>query len=150
MNATALSHLILCSSCGATNRVSGERLRESLTPVCGKCGAELHVSDYPVTVTDADFSSQVETSPLPVLLDMWAPWCAPCRMLGPVIDQIATEMAGRVRVAKINIDENQMTSARFNVSSIPTLIVFKGGREVDRMLGVQPKAEILRRLNRLI
>ncbi|MCG3160056.1 MAG: hypothetical protein JMDDDDMK_01088 [Acidobacteria bacterium] len=150
MNSTALSHLVRCSSCGANNRVSDERLRENLIPVCGKCGADIYGSAQPITVTDADFSSQVEASPLPVLLDMWAPWCAPCRMLGPVIDQIATELAGRVRVAKLNIDENQMVPNRFKVSSIPTLIVFRDGQEVDRMLGVQPKAEILRRLARLI
>ena len=150
MNATALSHLISCSNCGATNRVSDERLREYLTPVCGNCGAELPASAHPITVTDANFSSQVEMSPLPVLLDLWAPWCGPCRMLGPVVDQLARELAGRVRVAKINIDENQMTTARFQVSSIPTLIIFKDGREVDRILGAQPKSEIVRMLNRVI
>jgi len=150
MNATALLHPIRCSSCGSTNLVSEERLREHLAPVCGECGAELPASALPITVTDADFSNQVETSPLPVLLNMWAPWCVICKILWPVIDQIATELAGRVRVAKLNIDENQMTPARFNVRSIPTLIIFKDGREVDRMLGVESKLEILNRLNRLI
>jgi thioredoxin len=102
-----------------------------------------------VTVTDATFASEVERSPLPVLLDMWAPWCGPCRMVGPVIDELASELAGRVRVAKLNVDESPATAARFQVSSIPTLLVLKAGREVDRLVGVQPKAEIARRLQRV-
>ena len=76
--------------------------------------------------------------------------CGPCRMLEPVIEELATELAGRVRVAKLNIDENPKTAARYNVRSIPTLLVLKGGQEVDRIVGVQPKAEIARRLQRLI
>lgn len=92
----------------------------------------------------------MERFPLPVVLDLWAPWCQPCRVAAPILDALAVEMAGRVRVAKINIDENPATAARFNVQSIPTLLVFKGGREVDRMIGVQPKSEIARRLNQVI
>lgn len=88
-------------------------------------------------------------SPLPVLLDLWAAWCGSCRMVAPMLDELATELAGRVRVAKLNVDENPATAGRFNVVSIPTLLVLKEGREVDRIVGVQPKAEIVRRLARV-
>jgi thioredoxin len=83
------------------------------------------------------------------LLDLWAPWCGPCRTLAPILDEVAAEMAGRVRVAKLNVDENPITAGRFGVRGIPTLLAFKGGREVDRIVGLQPKTEIVRRLERL-
>jgi thioredoxin 2 len=143
------AQLIHCSSCGATNRVPAQKLAQGLKPVCGRCKTALPIDNKPVTVTDATFGTEVERSPLPVLLDMWAPWCGPCRMIAPVLDELASEMAGRVRVAKLNVDENPATASRFNVMSIPTLLVLKGGREMERIVGVQPKTEILRRLERL-
>jgi len=85
-----------------------------------------------------------------VLLDMWAAWCGPCRTMAPMIDELASEMAGRVRVAKLNVDENPRTAARYNVRGIPTLLALKGGQEVDRIVGVQPKSEIVKRLERLV
>src|SRR3954451_21754066 len=145
----AQTQLIRCPSCGATNRVPVEKVEQGLQPVCGRCKTPLPVPGKPVTVTDATFAAEVERSPLPVLLDLWAAWCGPCRMIAPVIDELASQMAGRVRFAKLNVDENPATAARFNVSSIPTLLVLKAGREVDRLVGVQPKAEIARRLARV-
>ncbi len=142
---------IRCPSCGATNRISeaaGEKIRAGLTPVCGRCKTRLAAGPGPLTVTDATFSAEVERSPLPVLVDMWAPWCKPCRMMAPTFDELATEMAGRVRFAKLNVDENPTTASRFNVRSIPALLVFEGGREVDRIVGAQPKSEIAGRLRR--
>jgi thioredoxin 2 len=141
--------LVRCPSCGAANRVPRDKILAGLAPVCGRCKTPLPVGQKPVTVTDATFAAEVEGSPLPVLLDMWAPWCAPCRMVGPVVDELAGELAGRVRVGKLNIDENPATATRFGVNSIPTLLVFKGGREVDRLVGAHPKAEIARRLERV-
>ena len=144
------SVLIRCPLCGTTNRVQLERLESGIAPVCGRCKSTLPVQSKPVTITDATFALQVENSPLPVLLDLWAPWCGPCRTVGPVIDELSRELAGRVRIGKLNVDENPATASRFGVSSIPTLLVFKDGQEVDRLVGAHPKAEITRRLERLM
>jgi thioredoxin 2 len=146
----AETRLIRCPACGATNRVPLDKIAQGRQPVCGKCKAPLPADVAPVTVTDATFSVDVVRSPLPVLMDAWAPWCGPCRMIAPVIEELAREMAGRVRVAKLNVDENPATAARFNLRSIPTLLVLKGGREIDRIVGVQPKQEVARRLERAL
>ena len=141
--------LIRCSECGAANRVPREKIEQGLKPKCGRCKSPLSAQGgAPVTVTDATFAAEVERSPLPVLVDAWAAWCGPCRMIAPVIDELAAELAGRVKVAKLNVDENPAMASRFGLRSIPTLLVMKGGREVDRIIGVQPKQEILRRLER--
>jgi len=142
--------LIDCSYCGAKNRVPQEKLQAGLEPICGRCKKPLTARPRPLAITDATFADEVERSPLPVLVDMWAPWCGPCRQVAPVVEQLATELAGRMRVAKLNVDENPVTSARFQIQSIPALLVFKGGLEVDRIVGAQPKSEILRRVERMI
>ncbi len=144
------SQLIQCPSCGATNRVPLEKLSHGLKPVCGRCQTALVVDDKPMTVTDATFAAAVERSPLPVLLDMWEPWCGPCQMIAPVIEELAAEMNRQVRVAKLNVDENPATAARFNVRSIPALLILKAGREIDRIVGVHPKPEIVRRIKQVI
>jgi thioredoxin 2 len=141
--------MIACPACGATNRVPGDKVAQGLAPVCGKCKTPLPVG-RPQPVTDASFAQDVGRPPLPVLMDAWAPWCGPCHAIAPVIDQLATELAGRVRVVKLNVDENPRTAARFNLRSIPTLLVLKSGREIDRLVGVQPKQEITRRLEQAI
>ena len=90
-------------------------------------------------VTDATFESQVLQSALPVLVDMWAPWCGPCRMVSPVIDQIAQDNAGKLAAYKMNVDENPVTASKLGISAIPTVIMFKDGKEVQRMIGAQDK-----------
>ncbi|HLK69587.1 MAG TPA: thioredoxin [Bryobacteraceae bacterium] len=144
------TQMITCPSCGATNRVPLDKLRAGLAPVCGRCKAPLAASSDPVIITDSNFADQVENSRLPVMVDMWAPWCGPCRYLSPIVEQLAGELAGRVRIGKMNVDENPQTSGRFQVGSIPTLLIFQGGMEVDRIIGVHPKAEILQRLHAVI
>jgi thioredoxin 2 len=96
-----------------------------------------------VDVTDASFQSEVLACPIPVLLDCWAPWCGPCKMVAPVLDEIAREYAGKIKVAKLNVDNNPATASRFRTQSIPTMILFKNGREIDRLVGAAPKQQII-------
>lgn len=136
---------VACRSCGSPNRIEPERLRGGLEPVCGRCRARLPVSASPVEVTDATFDAEVLGSALPVLLDVWAPWCVPCRGMEPVVEEIASTLAGRLRVARLNLDENPEAAARLRIQGIPTFVVFADGREVTRMIGVRDRDELLRR-----
>ena len=97
-------------------------------------------------VTDATFSSEVLASGRPVLVDFWAPWCGPCRLVDPVVEQLAAEMGDRLAFVKVNIDDNIATSSRYSIFSIPTLLVFKEGREVERIVGFRRKEELATRL----
>jgi thioredoxin 2 len=142
---------IRCATCGALNRVPREKLAQGLRPKCGRCKEPLpDFAAAPLVVTDATFAAEVERSPLPVLVDAWAAWCGPCRTIAPAIDELAAELAGKIRVAKLNVDENPATASRFDIRSIPTLLVIAGGREVDRIVGAQPKQAIRARLDRLV
>jgi len=145
-----------CPKCGARNRVD-ERAAQMSQPVCGKCGATLPelassasgaFSGKPQAVTDATFVSDVieASSSAPVLVDAWAEWCGPCRMIAPALDQLAVESAGRYKIAKLNVDENPRTAAQFGIRSIPTLLIFKNGQLVDQIIGAAPKQTIAARL----
>ncbi len=104
----------------------------------------------PVVVTDATFDSQILQSPLPVLVDFWAPWCGPCRMVSPIVEEMGRQYAGRLRVAKINTDENPMHASQLGIMGIPTLIFFKNGREVDRVVGAVPRPTLLSHVEQVL
>ena len=143
--------IISCPNCGTKNRVDVESARQR-QPVCGKCGAALDVTASsaaakPITITDATFASEVlGARGVSVLVDYWAEWCPPCRMVAPVLDELAAESQGRYRIAKLNVDENPRTAAQYNIRSIPTMLVFRDGTVVDRLVGAQPKQAIAARL----
>lgn len=100
----------------------------------------------PVDVTQATFKSEVVDSDIPVVVDFWAEWCGPCQQLSPIIDEIAEEMDGQIKVAKVNLDEERELGALFQVLSIPTVLLFKGGQKVDEFVGLRPKPEIVSRI----
>ncbi len=143
--------IIACPKCGTKNRIPGNRL--SNKPVCGKCRAPLSAQsalDHPVEVNDQSFQREVLSFPGSVVLDCWAPWCGPCRMVAPILDQLAKEYAGRIKFAKLNTDENQRTAGQFFIQSIPTLLFFKEGKLVNRQVGALPKGEIEKYLRSLL
>lgn len=143
----------VCPQCGAKNRVD-EHASLDKQPVCGRCGTKLPdatrtTDGKPQIVTDATFANDVvaASSSRPVLVDAWAEWCGPCRMVAPVLDQLAAESNGRYKIAKLNVDENPRTAAQFKIRSIPTLLIFRNGNLADQIIGVQPKQAIAARLN---
>ena len=99
------------------------------------------------TLTDATFDETIGSSDVPVLVDFWAEWCGPCKVIAPILEEIATEQAGRVRIAKLNIDENLAVTRRFEVMSIPTLLLFKDGEAVQRLIGAKPKGQLLQEIS---
>lgn len=135
--------IIICQNCNAKNRVA---INSDKQAVCGKCKTSLVVTASPIVITDSNFASEVENSKLPVLLDFWATWCPPCKMIAPIIDALAKELVGKVKIGKLDVDKNPRTSSQFRVQSIPTLIIFKNGKEVDRLVGAQSKEAMLARL----
>jgi thioredoxin 2 len=138
---------IRCRNCAQLNRVPRTRLADG--PKCGKCSTAL-LPHQPIEVTDAQFAEEVERSPVPVLVDFWAPWCGPCRVVGPVLAEIAKQRAGRVKIVKLNVDDNPVTAQRFGIRSIPAMKLFRQGKVIDEMVGAQPKAAILQKLDRFI
>lgn len=135
-----------CPTCGAFNRV--REPRPPGEPTCGRCHRALDLSGKPQEVDGDGLRRAVEASPVPVLVDVWAPWCAPCRTSGPVVDTLGRAHAGRLLVLKLNSDENPHAASALDVRGIPTFVLYSGGREVGRLSGAMPLAEMERWLAR--
>lgn len=142
--------IIRCSSCKTKNKVPLSRVNDQ--PVCGRCKALLPVDTLgrTVDVTDQNFSQEVLASTLPVLVDCWAPWCGPCKSFAPVLDDLAKKYKARLKIAKLNVDENPVTGSRYAVSSVPTLLLVKNGNIVDKLTGALPKEQLESQIGRIL
>jgi thioredoxin len=148
MKEDVMQIVVVCNNCKTKNRVDEIRLANGEAK-CGRCGEKLEVSNdaRPLVITDQTFEREVLAARgKPVLVDCWAPWCGPCRIIAPVMDQLAAESQGQYRITKLNVDENPQVASRFQIASIPTMLIFKDGKLIDRLIGVQPKPAIAERL----
>jgi thioredoxin 2 len=138
-SADSPASLLRCVSCGKLNKI---RASERGVPHCGSCGKPL---PWLVNATDATFDVEAKAAPA-VVVDLWAPWCGPCRFVSPILEELSREYAGRLKVVKVNVDDNPATAQRFEAYSIPTMVVIKNGRVVDRIVGALPKSSLTVRL----
>lgn len=126
-----------CERCGQTNRIPARHLAD--TGKCGACKAALPAADRPLDVGAADFDEIVREARVPVLVDFWAAWCGPCRMIAPVLEQLAQEYAGRATIAKLDTDANPATTVKYGVRSLPSVLFFLDGKLVDHVIGAVPR-----------
>jgi thioredoxin 2 len=135
----APASVLTCVSCGAKNRI---RPRPTGVPTCGRCGQLL---PWLVDATDASFDTEADAAAL-VLVDLWAPWCGPCRFVSPILEELARDHRGRLKVVKVNVDDNPVTARRYQAFSIPTIMVLRGGKPLDRIVGALPKEQLAARI----
>ena len=134
------SHIV-CPACSAINRITTARLCEN--PKCGKCHEKLFDAT-PMELTSANFQKHISRNDIPVVVDFWAPWCGPCKMMGPAFEQAANQLEPGVRLAKLNTEAEQAIGAQYGIRSIPTLAMFKNGREIARQPGAMGTSDIVR------
>ncbi len=133
-------NVVVCPQCGTKNRIKSDGSDQ--VPVCGKCKNPL---PWLVTATDQSFAQEIQGG-VPVLVDFWAEWCGPCRMVAPVLEELAQDNPGRLKVVKLNVDQNPVTAGHYQIRSIPTMLLFKNGQVVDSLIGAMSKNALVRRL----